>query len=140
MLYAAVVTLAHVYNYTHGACYSSQLELEVTYIGYVVHAILIMGVTYGSFWFLMRKLNEGLRGVLLHTGLALPQVYAPVLIPKGTPSANSIIESNLPIYYILLMWQYIYGRERERNQDSKSYLDSKSSRKLRMNVRETSDI
>ena len=43
MLDAAVVTLAHVYNYTHGACYSSQLELEVTYIGYVVHAILIMG-------------------------------------------------------------------------------------------------
>ena len=39
MLYAAVVTLAHVYNYTHGACYSSQLEL----IWYVVHAILIMG-------------------------------------------------------------------------------------------------
>ena len=43
MLYAAVVTLAHVYNYTHGACYSSQLELEVMYIGYVVHAILIIG-------------------------------------------------------------------------------------------------
>ena len=82
MLDAAVVTLAHVYNYTHGACYSSQLELEVMYIGYLVHAILIMGVTYGSFWFLMRKLNEGLRGVLLHAGLALPQVYAPVLIPK----------------------------------------------------------
>jgi len=43
MLYVAVVTLAHVYNYTHGACYSSQLELEVMYIWYVVHAILIMG-------------------------------------------------------------------------------------------------
>ena len=39
MLYAAVVTLAHVYNYTHGACYSSQLELEVMYIWYVVHVL-----------------------------------------------------------------------------------------------------
>ena len=38
----------------------------------------------------------------------------------------------------LLMWQYIYERGREKNQDSKSYLDSKSSRKSRMNARETS--
>ena len=54
---------------------------------------------------------------------------------KGSPNSDSTMESKPPIYCILLMWQYIYGRERERNQDSKSYLDSKSSCKSRMNVR-----
>ena len=57
---------------------------------------------------------------------------------KGSPNPDSTIESKPPIYCVLLMWHYIYRRERERNQDSKSYLDSKSSRKSRMNVRETS--
>ena len=60
------------------------------------------------------------------------------MLPQGSTNPDSIIESKPPIYYVLLMWQYIYGRERERNQDSKSYLDSKFSRKSRMNVRETS--
>ena len=55
------------------------------------------------------------------------------------PNSDSTIKSNLPIYCVLLIWQYIYGWERERNQDSKSYLDSKSSRKSKMNVRETSE-
>ena len=57
---------------------------------------------------------------------------------KGSPNPDSTMESKPPIYRVLLMLQYIYGRERETNQDSKSYLDSKSSRKSRMNVRETS--
>jgi len=43
---------------------------------------------------------------------------APVCL--GTPNADSIIESKSSIYCVLLIWQYIYGRERERNQDSKS--------------------
>ena len=58
--------------------------------------------------------------------------------PRDSPNPDSTMESKPSIYYVLLMWQYIYGRDRERNQDSKSYLDSKSSRKSRMNVRETS--
>ena len=58
---------------------------------------------------------------------------------KGSPNLDSTMESKPPIYCVLLMWQYIYGRERKRNQDSKSYLDPKSSRKSRMNVREISE-
>ena len=57
-------------------------------------------------------------------------------VPQGSLNRDSTMESKPPIYYVLLIQQYIYGRER--NQDFKSYLDSKSSRKLRMNVRETS--
>ena len=55
---------------------------------------------------------------------------------RAVPIQTPLVESKPPIYCVLLMWQYIYGRER--NQDSKSYLDSKFSCKLRMNVRETS--
>ena len=58
---------------------------------------------------------------------------------NGSPNPDSTMESKPSIYCVLLMLQYIYGREGERNQDSKSYLDSKSSRKLRINVRETSE-
>ena len=57
---------------------------------------------------------------------------------KGSPNPDSTMESKPPIYCVLLIWQYIYERERERNQDSKFYLDFKSSRKSRMNVREIS--
>ena len=61
------------------------------------------------------------------------------LFVRAVPMQTPLVESKPPIYCVLLMWQYIYERERERNQDSKSYLDSKSSRKSRMNVRETSE-
>ena len=61
-----------------------------------------------------------------------------VVAAKDSPNPDSTMESKTPIYYVLLMWYYIYGRERERNQDSKSYLDSNFSRKSRMNMRETS--
>ena len=59
---------------------------------------------------------------------------------KGSPNPDSTMESKPLIYCVLLMWQYIYERERERNQDFKFYLDSKSSRKSRMNVRKTSGL
>ena len=59
---------------------------------------------------------------------------------KGSPDPDSTMESKPSIYCVLLMCQYIYGRERERNQDSKFYLDSKSSRKSKMKVRETNRL
>ena len=34
---------------------------------------------------------------------------------KGSPNPDSTIESKPPIYCVLLMWQYIYGREREKS-------------------------
>jgi hypothetical protein len=50
--------------------------------------------------------------------------------PKGTHNARVYhrVQDYLLhlIYGILLMWQHIYWRKREKKQDSKSYLDSKS--------------
>jgi len=36
---------------------------------------------------------------------------------KRSPNPDSVMESKPHIYCVLLMWQYIYRRERERNQD-----------------------
>ena len=85
-------------------------------------------------WIISKKRN---RSVFEHKERSVSP-WRRLLEPQGSLNPDSTMESKPPIYCVLLMWQYIYERERERNQDSKFYLDSKSSRKSRMNVRETS--